>query len=183
VVVAIVLVSLVALGGIGYGVYSLLGGGKKGPPAGWKEYTYKDEGFKAYFPQEPTVHRDKNVFGGNAFGAGGAGSVSHFSCGKGGDSVRIEIEVIHFASGLPSQFRDAAGSKVEGIASGIKVPGLETRSVTWLGVKATEVTTPQGMMRLAITEKGMYQATIGAGNGRAKPDEEAGFFDNFQLVK
>src|SRR5438045_3956409 len=64
VVVALVLGGLVLLAGIGFGVYYLAAKvNKTAPPPGWKEFTYKDDNFKAYFPKEPHVFGGRDLAG------------------------------------------------------------------------------------------------------------------------
>jgi hypothetical protein len=186
VVVAIVLGSLLALGGIGYGVYAMLGGKKTALPPGWKEYTYANDGFKAAFPKEPQVTDMIGLGGGKGaggfpgFGAGDMGSVNHYTSGGASDAVHIQVIVYRFPSGIPSMFRDqmAQGFRdMPGLPAG---PGVETKSVKWMGESATEVATPNSLMRLAVTDRAVYQAVITGKNGRrATSDEEKAFFDNF----
>jgi hypothetical protein len=216
VLAAIVLGSLLLLGGIGYGVYALLGGAlapKSAPPAGWKEYTYKDDNFKAYFPKEPQLlgtmqfGRGNNPFGGagkpvgggNLFGGGGnpfggmpanideymPEAVSTYLAGDMfGDHVSINVQVMRYPSKVPSQVRDGFGADMPREARNMaKDLGVEIKSVRWLGERATEMTMPNGVTRCTVVGKAVYIATIsGAGGKRAKPEEEAGFFDNFQVL-
>ena len=66
-IVAIVFGGLLALGGIGYGIYALVGGGKAAVPKGWVEYKSDSDKFKAYFPAKPgeplTIPGDREISG------------------------------------------------------------------------------------------------------------------------
>ncbi len=190
VVVAIVLGSLLVLGGIGYGVYALVSGGgpKTAPPAGWKEYTYKDSNFKAYFPKEPAIQDMSGFFGGgnNPFaGLGGADvnlpqSLKMYHCLEFDRTTpHIEVMVVRFKNRLSSAERSNAISQYRKEQS-----KGESRSVRWMGESAEEVVTIQGVSRVAFVGDTMYLAQIGnAMGGREKPELENGFFDNCQLLK
>jgi hypothetical protein len=192
-VVAIVIGSILALGGIGYGIYAMLGGSKTPLPPGWKEYTYQDDGFKAAFPTEPQVSRMGDVMGAMGagkggggvggfpgFDAGGMGSLNMYTSGGFNDAVHIEVTVYRFPSGVPRAFRDQMAQGIRnmpGVPGGL---GVETKSVRWMGESATEIVTPGLVTRIAITDKAMYQAAIGGKGGRrTTPEEEKAFFDNF----
>jgi hypothetical protein len=191
-VVAIALGSILVLGGIGYGIYAMLGGSKTAPPAGWTEYAYRDDGFKAHFPKEPQVFKVGD-FGGGAFGGKGGGGfggfggdfggmpggVNTYSCGDFNDSVHIRVMVTRYPSGVSSILRDSMNTSFESQLGG-KIPGMEVKKVRWMGERAIQITHPGGVMRMAVTDKAVYQATIGGKNGgRATKQEEDGFFDNF----
>ena len=191
-VVAIALGSILVLGGIGYGIYAMLGGSKSAPPAGWKEYAYRDDGFKAHFPKEPEVFKVGD-FGGGAFGGKGGGgfggfggdfggmpgAINTYSCGDFNDSVHIQVMVTRYPSGVSSILRDSMNTGFESQLGG-KIPGMEVKKVRWMGERAIQITHPGGVMRMAVTDKAVYQATIGGKNGgRATKSEEDGFFDNF----
>ena len=191
-IVAIALGTILVLGGIGYGIYALLGGSKSGPPAGWSEYAYRDDGFKAYFPKQPQVDRMGGIPGGfdgggaggfpgfGGGGGGGTGSMTVYGSGDFNDSVHINVAVFQFPSGIPSALRNQMTQGFESMPGVPKAFGIETKSVRWMGVKATEIAHPGGVMRIAVTDKAMYQATIsGKNGGRATRAEEDGFFDNF----
>jgi hypothetical protein len=199
-VVAIVIGSILLLGGIGYGVYALVGGGPKTPaPAGWKEYSYKDSGFKAYFPAEPKVLGDIkfNGGGGNAFGGdgfpnmGGAGdfmpesTISYTSADYSKKTAIINVQAMRFRSKVPSIVRESLDAGTRGAGQNVsKQFGFEVNSVRWLGEKAVEMSSSVSVSRMVVVDNAMYTVTItGPNGGRAKPEEEKGFFDNFQLLK
>jgi len=195
VIVAVVLGGLVLLGGIGFGVYYLVAKvNKTAPPPGWKEFAYKNDNFKAYFPKEPRVlSQDVDGVGGRRGGGafpgldgGAVDSFTTYTCGDFNDPVHIQMQVVRFRSGVPSSVRDEMAGGLRDLQGlpGAAGAGFESRSVRWLGEKATEITTPMGVMRIALTDKAVYWAVISGPNGsRAKPDEEKGFFDNFELIK
>jgi hypothetical protein len=194
-VVAIALGSILVLGGIGYAIYAMLGGSKTAPPAGWTEYAYRDDGFKAHFPKEPQVSGTGDIRGGFGGGKGGGGfgggfgdfggdfvggSVTNYSCGNfNNDSVHIEVLVTRYPSGVPSFVRDSFAKGVDARMGGT-FSGLEIKTVRWMGVKALQITTPANVTRMAVTDKAVYHAMITGKNGsRATKQEEDGFFDNF----
>jgi hypothetical protein len=219
IIAGIVLGSLLLLGGIGYGVYALVSGSgpKTAAPAGWKEYTYKDANFKAYFPREPQVvgtmqfGRGNNPFGGagkpvggggNPFGVGGGPfggggmpvnieeympeSVATYLAGDMfSDSVAINVQVMRYPSKVPSIVRNQYSGDMPGEARDMaRQMGVEMKSVRWLGERGMELTMPQGVTRTVVVDNMIYTATVSGRNGkRAKPEEETGFFDNFQVIK
>jgi len=57
------------------------------------------------------------------------------------------------------------------------------RGVRWLGHEAVEMTNPGGVVRAVFADRYFVVATVVGRNGdRAKPEEEAAFFDNFELT-
>jgi len=182
-VIAIVLVGLVVLGGVGFGIYRMIGGGKAPLPPGWKEYTYKDDNFKAAFPKEPQVGRDPfGELGG--FGAdfgGGAASATTYTCGNFSEPLQIRVQVLRYKSGIPSQVRSrfAEARNNDGVEAKANI-----KTVRWLGVSATEASMPGVVNRIALTDNAIYVAVITSANGgKIKPEEEAAFFTNFELLK
>jgi hypothetical protein len=193
VIVAVVIGIIVVLGGVGYGIYAMMGGSKTAPPEGWKEFTYKDDGFKAYFPKEPKVHRDSMDgmgipgMGGNPIGPGvnfSMESMATYSCGDFNDPITINVMVVRYKGKLPPEFTDKIEEGLEKFgAAEMKQMGLEVKTVKWLGVKATELSTPENVTRMAYTDSGMYSATLMAKGRKRPPDKDvAGFFDNFVLT-
>jgi hypothetical protein len=181
-IVAIALASVLALAGIGYGVYAALGGGKATAPPDWNEYVYADDGFKAYFPKEPKVRRTAEAIGrlpGLDGAESSADAVTSYDAGGADDPVRIEVVVYRFPAGVPAPYRDPTRG-FAAAAGGKKEFGFEMKSVRWMGERAAEVTTPTGVTRVAVTGKALYKATIsGRQFARATPDDEKAFFDNF----
>lgn len=198
-IVASVLIGLAVLGGLGYGLYRLVGGGGSGagsktpPPAGWKQYTYEDDGFSAYFPENPSVN-NLGGMGGNPFGGagkmggpfGGAGggpavpeSFNMYMSGTAFDAEhRVAVMVLRF-SNPPS--RDEQRLVAGGM---MRERGGTTKSVQWLGRTAEEVTNAEGTARVAFVGNRMYVAAVATGRAaKAKPDVEKGFFENFELLK
>lgn len=205
-VAIIAAVAVLLLIGVGVGIYFLVGKGsssaKKAPvPPGWVQHSYPEEGFRAYFPKTPT-YMNVPTFGGfgglnpGGFGQGGFGgkgfpNVGGFedvlpgaerfaviSSGTGFDSVYIQCSVIRFRNEVPASLRGSFRQ-----SSG-KFGGVEMRNVKWLGHDAIEQVHGNIVMRMVYTERHFITATIGGPNGgRAKPEEEAAFFDNFELIK
>jgi hypothetical protein len=194
VIAAVVLGGLVLLAGIGFGIYYLVAKvNKTAPPPGWKEFTYKADNFKAYFPKEPQVFGGGDLAGAGprntipGLGANPVDSFTIYTCGDFNDPLLIHVQVARFPSGLPASVRNELdrGMRDLGNFSGqVAGAGIETRTVRWLGEKAIEVVTPAGVMRLAVTDKAMYYVMIAGLNGtRAKTSDETAFFDNFELLK
>lgn len=162
-------------------------------PAGWKEYTSRDDNFKAYFPKDPKVDKMGDVMGVGRGGGGffpgmptgGSGTVNMYSSGDFNDGVHIEVMVTRIPSGVPSAVREGMSRSAEETQKMVPAGmGFEVRTVKWLGEKGMEVVSPNGVMRSVATDKAIYQASIGGPkHGRAKPAEEAAFFDNFVLTR
>ena len=55
-IIALVGGSLALLGGIGFGIYALVGGLKASVPDGWVEYKSEKDNFRAYFPEKPKTN-------------------------------------------------------------------------------------------------------------------------------
>lgn len=193
VIAVVVIVGLLVLGGVGVGVYFLTGKGsvfaKKTPvPAGWQQFSYPNDGFKAYFPSEPTkIGMDLQP----GFGAGGPlpGGIdipqmesmhAYTTGGFGGkDRLTVTVEVVRFRDKLPRSARDSLGGQAGG-----RFGGGQTQQVRWLGESATEVAFGGSLTRAVYVDKAMIVVMItGPNGGRAKPEEEAAFFDNFELTK
>jgi hypothetical protein len=196
-VAAIVIGSLAILGAIGYGIYALVSKKsgsdtvkKTAPPGGWKEYTYKKEGFKAYFPSEPLIQD----FGSQAI-AGESMTMTAYAAKFPGDAAGgIAVVVIRFPNGMLGprmkelMMAEIRNRMVRG-AAGLSSP----RPVTWAGYQGEEVTIEEsgaagrghgeGVLRYIFTDSAAYFALIGSDNGRLKPEVENGFFANFELLK
>lgn len=181
---------------VGLGVYFLTGKdspfAKKAPvPPGWSQYSY--DGFRAYFPSQPQVMTMNAGFpvggrgGGGFFGANDvpeAESVAMYTCGNdifngptpGG--VSITVSVTRFRNGVPRNLRDDLNRGGTG-----KFGNIESRRVRWLGSDASEIVMGNAVVRVAYTDKALIVAQINGPNGtRATPEQEAGFFDNFELT-
>ena len=202
IIALVVIGGLLLVGGIGFGIYYLTGKGsplaKKTPvPAGWEQYSYPQDGIKAYFPKPPAQSTipvnglggfGGGRFGGGRFGGGGFGpgdelrdaeAVSSYTSGDWNDGVLINVEVIRYRSKVPSSMRDEI-RKFPTTQFG----GMEMRSVRWLGNDAIEQTHPGGIIRIGYTDKLVVMVSISGKNGtRATPEEEVGFFDNFEVSK
>jgi len=191
-VVAIVLGSIVLLGGIGYGIYALVGGKggllakKAPPPGGWKQFTYAKDGFKAFFPSEPSVG-SMDGFGGfaavNMPGANMPGSFSIYIPRNIFAPVHASVIVVQYRGSLSSAERNRMRDLILQQRGHHFDDSKEIKSVRWLGVDADEVVTPRNLVRIALVGNTLYMAEIGADKGRASAADENGFFDNFELVK
>ena len=188
-VAILVLGGLILLGGLGFGAYLLVGKGgvfaKKSPvPTGWKEYSYPQSGFKAAFPSEPAV------FGANMQGGFGGGqlpggveipqieSTHSYTTGRFDRGVRVTVEVNRYRTPIPRASRDLVTRN-----GNSRFAGAGLRRVRWLGGDAIEMDVNGMLMRLAVLEKAVIVAQISGPNGaRATPEEENGFFDNFELI-
>ncbi len=201
IIVLAVVGGLLLVCGIGFGIYALTGKNslfaKKTPvPAGWKEFNYPQDGFKAYFPSEPTTMGMNMQFGpGGALPGGGEipqmESMRTYTTGGFGnkDRVNITVEVIRFRSPLPRAARDSMRN-IDG-----RFAGGSAQRVRWLGGDAAEMELGGTLTRVVYLDKMVImvqitgpivtQAKLGetAVHTRAKPEEEAAFFDNFELTK
>ena len=205
-VAGIVCLSLLFLGGIGFGIYSLLkatgvGSGKGGlfgttktePPAGWKEYSYPADGFRAYFPAKPeamTIPVNSNIGFPSRDPRGPISflpkedlppveSCSMYHCGDRNGPVTIEIQVIRFRSAIPSSYRSAVRSLPSGTIDRFKF-----EHVSWLGYDALDRSMDGAKMRAVYTDRALILATVaGPRFTRVQADHEAAFFDNFALTE
>ena len=191
VIVAMVFGSLLVLGGVGFGVYALVSRDKGGasaekksdPPAGWKQFTYRKDKFKAYFPNEPSV---SEMSGGRAPAGIGVMNLPSpatvYLPRDFGPGTKVAVVVTRVSPDPETQaesrrqFRDILLR--QGLSAGSK-------TVKWLGVDADEFNSSEGAStRIAFVGQKMYLATINAINGaRVSSDEVKGFFDNFELLK
>ena len=195
-----VIAGLLLLGGIGFGIYFLTGKdsplAKKTPvPAGWEQYSYPQDGIKMYMPKTPSQSSTPvgafGGFGGGRFGLGGvdafgsrndtrdAEALSEYSSGDWNDRIHITVVVLRYRNKVPSAVRDQFRNVTDA-----QWGGVETRKVRWLGSDAMEQTHALGVTRLVCTDRLVIMAMISGKDGnRAKPEEEAGFFDNFEASK
>ena len=195
-----VIAGLLVLGGAGLGIYFLVGKGspfaKKVPlPAGWEQKSY--DGFSVSLPPGAThtdmptdgLQRDlagfgggRNAFGGR-FGIDRLPPVERFAQVSAGDlfkSAHAEVWVIKFRDKVPSSVRDS----IRQSATNVNFGGMEIRTVRWLGNEAIEQTHPGGVTRIVYTDRHFVMASLsGPNGGRAKAEEEAAFFDNFELTR
>jgi hypothetical protein len=204
-VVAFVVGGLLLLGGIGAGGYFLffsksspLAGGNSSPPSGWKEYTYADAGFKAYFPNEPRRVMDDSP--GRLDEAGGRGLMLEYTA----HSVENEsaLTAVVYTRRIPPHItpekaREIIYKEFENPAR-FPIVGLrliESRSVTWLGhkVKEFQLGMPEDarrskdaviVQRCVVTDTHEIHAQISAEDGRKLTSRTInGFFDNIQPLQ
>jgi DNA-directed RNA polymerase subunit M/transcription elongation factor TFIIS len=186
--------------GAGLAVYLLGGKGgvfaKKAPvPPGWEEYKYPQDGFRLYAPKGANytsvpVNELVGGFGGRPrFNNGrwdwdnNLPAVERFATLGTGDwnaPAQVTVQVVTFRDRLPASVRDAVRRTPTNMAFG----GVEMRAVKWLGYDAVEQTTPNGVTRVAYTDRHLVSATISGPNmTRARPEDEAAFFDNFEITE
>ena len=192
-ITAIVLAAILALGGIGYGVYAVannkLGMGtasKSPPPAGWRQYTYQKDGFRAYFPSEPAVNSMGGFGGFGKLNIPGAIMPDSFSIYLPSDltsKLHATAFVIRYTSPLPSNQREHLRNSILKDRNRGPNDANGVRSVRWLGIDADEVISPKNVTRIAFVGNAVYVAEIGTTTGRATAAEESGYFDNFELLK
>ena len=95
------------------------------------------------------------------------------------DPVHIELWIIKFRDKVPSSVRD----QIRKYSASGKFGGVEVRTVKWLGHDALEQVHANGVMRVVYTDRYFVRASVsGPNGGRARPEEEAGFFDNLELT-
>lgn len=184
--------------GIGIAVYAFSGKGsflaKKSPvPPGWEEYRYPQDGFKLYAPKGVSHTSEANSgfrpgqFGGAGpwFGENEFGNlppverIAFLNSTTWNESPQVMVYVIKFRDRLPSSVRDAFRRAPTNAQFG----GMEMRTVKWLGQDAMEQAHTNSATRVVYTDRYAVIATISGPNmGRAKPEEEAAFFDNFELT-
>ena len=142
IVVASVVGGILLLGVLTVVIVSFIGR-KADPPVGWREHTFADLGFKAYFPKPPTVQRRVRTIPGLGRGTNlapletplanlvedGASYVS------GNESVQISLWVIRYKP--TEDLRLRIETKIRELAQG----NVSIRSVRWLGVARTNTPT------------------------------------------
>ena len=199
VIVAVVLGGLVLLGGLGYGIYALVGGKKSSgdaarkapPPSGWKQYSYEKDNFRAYFPQEPTADSAAGFAPFGALGFPGATVPESFTIYM---PQKIDFNtprpvvltfVLRYTSPpTPAERQRMRDALLKNRNRGPREIKRDVRTVRWLGVDAEEVTSELARGRIACVGTTLYVAEIASSaGGRVTAEEENGFFDNFELLK
>jgi hypothetical protein len=194
-IVAIVLGGLVVLGGVGVGVYALAskksgsdadsGSGpgsarRTSPPAGWQQFTFPDDGFRAYFAQPPRVIKSSDgQFDFPPIAGRRPESFTLYLAPQKGPGTVAEVVVLRFIASHPLD-RDALIYQLR------KQNGeVEDRPVTWLGHSGYEVTAQRGQVaaRIVLIDKTLYMATLASLSAPVTAQEKSGFFDNFELLK
>lgn len=192
---AVVMGCLVLLAGIVGVVYLLSGKGsplaKKAPvPDGWEEHKYPQDGFKLYAPKGASYTSVVgNVFQPNGrFGGGGQWFGNEFGnlqieraaslTSTDWNAAQVMVHVVRFRDRVPSSVHGAMRRYPTA-----QFGGMEVRTIKWLGYDAVEQTHTNSAMRIVYTDRHAVIATISGPNmGRAKPEEEAAFFDNFEIT-
>lgn len=179
--------------GIGVAVALFSGKGsilaKKSPvPPGWEEHNYPQDGFRAYMPKGAQY----TSLGGDGWQPGGRAvwgwdnnlppveRMATLDTGWGANGgLHIDVMVIKFRDRLPSSVRDS----LRRVPSNVNFGGAETRTLKWMGRDAVEQTHNNAVTRIVYTDRLAIRATvIGPNATRAKPEEEAAFFDNFEVT-
>jgi hypothetical protein len=207
-VAALVLGGLVLVAGIGVGVYFLVShkngdnsargntkgagsgstdsgstdSGPKAPvPAGWVQHTAAKSKFRIYLPKPPSSTKTSSLNG-----------VTTDLVRSGGPRERLAATVMgmFIPPDTPGVNR---GLLSEHMRQGIlQMQGafrvVSQRSVTWAGRPATEMTlessnkAARAVMRHVTTANGIYYAFFACSTGPS-PDEEKGYFDNFEVLE
>ncbi|MBN9118781.1 MAG: hypothetical protein J0I06_06420 [Planctomycetes bacterium] len=199
---------MLLLAGVGFAVYLFVGKDsptvKRAPaPSGWRQHSYPQDGFTVYLPKAPgyvsvpaeTFRRETGDFGG--FIGGGRGGpfgmgrlnvandlaeaerITAVSAGDRRDPVRAELLMFKFRDRVPLSIRE----RFRQASSEGSIDGVEVRTVKWLGNDALEQVHANGVLRVMCTDRHFVIAAIGGPNNtRARQEEEAGFFDNIELV-
>jgi hypothetical protein len=189
---------LILLGVVGYGIYAIANrntlsgsdyvwkGPRTPPPPGWQQYTFAQDHFKAYLPVEPNVFRgmqppgspflaDRSSDFSTYFSSG-----SHYLCGASHTSI-IGIKVYQLKPGVRLKGRWDTDMPPDGP---LPMDMGDFRAITWFGTKAYQLSSKREASRYVLTDVGFFAVSITSRNGtRTTPEEENGFFDNFELVK
>lgn len=197
-IVAVIFGGLIMVGGVGYGLYALVGKAssvkddlfssvpKSPPPPGWKQYTFADDHFRAYMPLEPHIFRgirpdkkmpweeDSDDFS-NEITSGNL-----YLCGEKKTSI-VSVKVFQLRSGARYRKRWDANIPKDGP---LPLDLGEIRTIKWFGEKGYQLTTRLEAARFVLTDVGLFGVAISSSTGtRTTPEEESSFFDNFELLK
>lgn len=181
-------------GGRGGGSSGGGGGGKAGVPSGWKEFTSRKGGFKAYFPgdtSEADIKGDTTVGKKKSDPTYTGAHVQAVANDLSSSAVAVGYK---FGVNVPAAERDRV---MKEFIDGFRTPGegsvrqVGQREVTWLGQKAKETVLEisgaggggQTVIRTVVVGTTGYIGVVSAMSGRPKPEVENGFFDNFEVVR
>ena len=204
-VVAIVLGGLLLLGGVGAGAYFLFfsksspfAAGNASPPSGWKEYTYADAGFKAYFPNEPRRVMDDSP--GRLDDPNGRGLNLEYTARavENGSALIAVVWTRRIPPHItPEKAREVIYPEFENPAR-FPIRNLrliESRTVTWMGhqVKEFRLGMPENakrdkdmviIERCVVTDTHEIHAQLDIEDGRKISSRTInGFFDNIRPLK
>jgi hypothetical protein len=175
------------------------GGGKAAVPNGWKLVTANKGGFKAYFP---TDSKEDDVSPPELPPADKKKKAEPLPYTAGMVMVALPDESkmamaigFKFRPNVSAAERDKAVSGFtdtftkDPAGAGVKV--LSQKEVTWLGQKGKEmlIESPategkaQVVLRQVTVGSNVYIGMVGAKGGRPTPEDENGFFDNFEIIK
>jgi hypothetical protein len=195
-IVAMVIFGVALVGGVGYGVYALIGK-KSGsdsakttrPPRGWREYSYPEDGFKASFPAAPEITREEEP-GPVPFGPlAGISAMCRYRSRGGPGAAEVMVMVGRIPASLPQADRDRLVAEFRRIVQAEFTRPPQMKTVTWLGQQVIELSGDEATVRVVATETAVYLAGISAqaSDGhtvvRADPNKEKAFFDNFVLLR
>src|SRR5581483_3222183 len=169
-------------------------GGKAPVPAGWKEYTTKDGGFKAYIPGDPLVDSPNAELAPVRKGGKSPINGGRMVLALGpNEEANIAAFGVRFQVASPLDRDRALEQLVTFLKEGGRgARGVERgrRDITWLGQKAKEIVIrfpasgPKAeqdlIVRTVVVGSYGYVAAIGGRSGRPRPEDENGFFDNFE---
>ncbi len=183
-VIAIVVGGLVLASAVVLGVYKLTG--KKLPfakasvPAGWQQFTSEKGDFRGYFPgqvAETPVKMEGTVsLGGRVLMEYELLTIYAWEDKSRG--VAIRVSVTRYKGPVAPEARSE-------LLKTQSDPSMETvvRKITWSGRDAIDVSSPGGRSRTVYLERAELNVSIqGPNKTRAKPEDEDGFFDNFELL-
>jgi hypothetical protein len=207
-VVALIFGGLVIVGGIGVGAYFLVShkkgdnsargnasgadsgstdsgstdSGPKAPvPTGWVQHTAAKSKFRVYLPKPPSTTKSGSLNG-----------VATDLVLSGGPRERLAANVVglFIPPGTPGVNRDLLSEHLrQGLLQNYgALRVVSQRSVTWAGRPATEMTlessnkAARAVMRHVTTANGIYYAFFACSTGPS-PDEEKGYFDNFEVLE
>lgn len=168
-------------------------GGKAAVPDGWKQVTSRSGGFKAYFPTD-AKEQPLNASP-SAKKIGQPPFTGAMLITRGRDDSKVAVAMgFKFRPGVSPAERERVVSEFTdaftrgGPSGGVKV--LDQRDVTWLGQGAKELVVdasgPDGagqlVVRMVVVGSTAYVGVIGAKGGRPRPEDENGFFDNFEVL-
>src|SRR5262249_24701529 len=132
---------------------------KTKPPAGWKEFSYPGDGFKAYMPREPSIENTPHGIP----GAGpliGARSATLYMSGEAGEPIQTMGSVVRLHDGLRPEDRERlVGQLARGIEQAAS-RGIQRRTVRWVGRDAEELAGDEGLVRILATDTAVYVAGI-----------------------
>jgi hypothetical protein len=199
-IVAIVMGSVLLLGGAGIGIHALIRGSNTGGtntdgsnpgglnpgglnvgvlkapvPKGWVEYTFREDGFRMPFPEPPG--RDEIPSGGRSWWRI---SRNYRAGEEDGVDVAVRVEVYTFRRRLSADEQEIVMKDMLGVPSLMK-------SVRWVGRSVKEKVMLKGdseyVDRYFTTETRFYNVMVCSPKDGRKREIRDGVLDNFQLLE